>query len=546
MTDNCAIKLTDEQEKVIVHLDYLFNLDEDRNNVLIKKADGVGATRAVLKYITDRIKYRTPFHVLLITRDEAAFRFLAVALDHYTIDKVDYQKEKVNYYQKGIIQLMNGNAIRWQKEFKEEYKHYELIFDDNERERAEDYYRFSDYYPCLSPGGVVVLTDEIESGNVYEPSRLTVLEMKKKIKRVSIPVEDIGESTTERADKDTHECKEGERNCENRAGILPDFQKEYAGEKEEAKEDCEDEELIRDGCKRQEERAQGAIGEMEQEKDEKIREVTSGMYDNVIEETRRRLVAETNPDGTRKYSDREVSERIATLRRAQNDARNRHDTPKGLNECLGGDHSATKRDHFRACLPLFDDRRDYGALVRTAHCDYRKKELHICLGEFENDVYYPELIREWIDTLNGEMKTINITIEQLNSFGKVLYEAEYVNCHLDNVSDDGFSQDNLGLRTYYLTYSYDKVVFNEGTEVKKNARYAVSVDTADGGKQDQSKLVNSRNFERAQELCSAEGQKVLDRMARLDLPNWSEEALFMSKRGRNSYSKIKKDIKCAK
>lgn len=265
------------------------------------------------------------------------------------------------------------------------------------------------------------------------------------------------------------------------------------------------------------------------ENDEKIKEVTNDMYEKLIEETREKLESERNPDGTRKHSDQEITGRISMLRKAQKDAWERKDYP-----CERAKGMFAKRNHFIAYLPLFNDKRNYGAMVEHISFDCKAKMLSISMNEYENDMYYPELIGYWMDILNGEKKAIDISVDYTNAFGKILYTQTFTNCILDYVGDGDLSVNDDGHIVYCLIYRFGKVMFNENPTEQKNRKLAVSVIPDGDKRQDQSKLINSRAFERAQELCSKEGQKIVDCLAK-------GKGFAGNK---TTYSELKKENKC--
>lgn len=268
------------------------------------------------------------------------------------------------------------------------------------------------------------------------------------------------------------------------------------------------------------------------ENDEKIKEVTNDMYEKLIEETREKLESERNPDGTRKHSDQEITERISMIRKAQKDAVEGKDYP--CERAKGIVHPFAKRNHFIAHLPLFNDKRNYGAMVERISFDCKAKILSISMNEYENDMYYPELIGYWMDTLNGETKVIDISVDYTNAFGKILYTQTFTNCVLDYVGDGDLSVNDDGHIVYCLIYRFGKVMFNENPTEQKNRKHAISV-IPDGDKRlDQSKLINSRAFERAQELCSKEGQEIVDCLVK-------DKGFAGNK---TTYSELKKENKC--
>lgn len=612
MRDYLKFKMTKEQEKIVGELDKVFSESEGKRNFIIKKAEGVGATSMILEYIFSRIQYRVPFNVLLVTKDEFPFRSLAVALNDVESQKVDWKKR--------IIWLMNGNTIKWKLEWeaqdKSEAATYELIFDDNEQERPEDYYRFCEYNQFLAPVGVAVLTDEIETANVYDPTRLTVLEMKKKIKKESRPVE-IREISMEHADETIAESDEkGIKGTKepfdlDYIGTLPDavleklnkltdFLNNWSGDnigytnlhrfvdklngyikkmaeksfskdgdieakakkhmqeiadelsgkdagttsanddemKTNAKESFEKlkDENKNTSTNRIEERRQQLHDEIENNAEARIMEATDEMYEKVIDEARKKLESEKTPDGTRKYSDCEVTSRISLLRKAQRDARKRqykyHSSPKGTNECLADNDRPVRKNQFAVILPLFGDMRDYGFNVHSFFCDYKSKTINITLTETEKDTYFPELIQSWSEILNGENKMINISVKHINLFGKILYTEDFAKCSLDFVGADALATDDDKDRRIYLTYKYGKVAFyGEKPDIDK--KLAASVALADGKNRNLSKLILNRNFERTQELCTKKGQEILDELVKTD-----------NQISGKTYSKLKKESMC--
>ena len=665
MVDLNQISLTEEQNKVIDELSKDLDKNEGVKYFVIKKSRGVGATVMMAKYITKMLKYRIPFDVLLISKDRDIFDSIVNSLDKNNVRRVT---------SKCRVLLENKNTLIWKREWNARYENkdvaFDLIFDDNEQDRPEDFYKHSDFLPLLATNGRVVVTDGIDSKNTYDNMpRIISLEMKKKIKVKSKPIEikDVEKKPDEKEVKETKDpfgldldsmgvlidnffneiTDEGiispivlvdlrngvsnlKRKLEEYGNALPDevlekfnmvidfcnkwsksitgytnldnmtkrLSKEWKKRgdnveetwkriidaipdmKEEAKEHMQeiinehegkytemplenDEELkerakdtyekMKDENKNVspnwfEERQQQLDKEIEDTKemlarketvngaDAKIMEVTNAMYENLIAETRKKLESEKRLDGSRVYSDREVTERISILRKLQKDAVDREtklcSSPKGLTECLGEDYRFVKNNNFVVHLPLFDDMRDYGHNVEKFFCDYESKTIEISLNEFENDIYFPELIQYWTEILNGEKKMINIRVERINSFGKILYTEDFANCTLEDVHIDTLNTKDYKDTEVYLIYNYSKVVFTED-KTNSNKKCACSIENEGRKAQDQSKMVFSREFARAQELCSEKGQAIIDELSKID-----------NKKSGNAYSKLKKKFTC--
>ena len=163
MVDLNQISLTEEQNKVIEELLKDLDKNEGVKYFVIKKSRGVGATVMMAKYIAKMLKYRIPFDVLLISKDRDIFDSIVNSLGKNNVRGV---------ISSGELSLENENTLIWKREWNAKYENknvaFDLIFDDNEQDRPEDFYKHSDFLPLLATNGRVVVTDGIDSKNTYD------------------------------------------------------------------------------------------------------------------------------------------------------------------------------------------------------------------------------------------------------------------------------------------------------------------------------------------------------------------------------------------